>query len=98
MTSNQFASRFEPNPAAKTDAQREAILANPGFGNHFTDHMFLAEWTPDTDWANARVVPYGPLSIDPATDDQFVVSIDGEVAATGTGRAGSGCISRSVTR
>ena len=29
--------------------------------------MFLAEWTPDTGWADARVVPYGPLSLDPAT-------------------------------
>jgi len=29
--------------------------------------MFLAEWTPDTGWDDARVVPYGPLSIDPAT-------------------------------
>ena len=27
------------NDAAKTDAERDAILADPGFGNHFTDHM-----------------------------------------------------------
>lgn len=67
MTSKQFVSRFEQNPAAKTTEQRNAILANPGFGNFFTDHMFLAEWTPATDWADARVVPYGPLQIDPAT-------------------------------
>lgn len=67
MTSKQFVSRFERNPAAKTAEQREAILADPGFGNHFTDHMFLAEWTPDAGWEDARVVPYGPLSIDPAT-------------------------------
>lgn len=43
------------------------ILANPGFGTHFTDHMFTAEWTPDTGWAGARITPYGPLSLDPAT-------------------------------
>ena len=42
MTSDHFASTFEANPAAKTDEQREAILANPGFGNHFTDHMRYA--------------------------------------------------------
>ena len=67
MTSKQFAATFEQSPAAKTPDQRDAILADPGFGNYFTDHMFLAEWTPDSGWDNARVVPYGPLSLDPAT-------------------------------
>ncbi len=67
MTSEQFAVTFQQNPAAKTPDQRDTILADPGFGNYFTDHMFLAEWTPDSGWANARVVPYGPLSLDPAT-------------------------------
>jgi branched-chain amino acid aminotransferase len=67
MTSTPFAATTSVNAAAKTSEERAAILANPGFGDHFTDHMFLAEWTPDTGWAHARVVPYGPLSIDPAT-------------------------------
>lgn len=61
-----FTSRFEPNPAALSDDQRAEILANPGFGQYFTDHMFLAEWTPEGGWADARVVPYGPLTLDPA--------------------------------
>ena len=29
------------------DARLAEILANPGFGTHFTDHMFTVEWTPD---------------------------------------------------
>ncbi len=62
-----FTSRLEPNPHPRTPEQRDAILADPGFGNHFSDHMFLAEWTPDAGWVDARVVPYGPLTIDPAT-------------------------------
>ena len=49
------------------DARLAEILANPGFGNHFTDHMVTIEWTPDAGWHNARVTPYGPLSLDPAT-------------------------------
>ncbi len=44
-----------------------AILESPGFGQHFTDHMFLAEWTPERGWHDARVTPYAPLSLDPAT-------------------------------
>ena len=62
-----FTSRFERNPDALSDAQREEILADPGFGQYFTDHMFLAKWTPEDDWSHARVVPYGPLTLDPAT-------------------------------
>ncbi len=58
---------IETNANARSDAERSEILADPGFGNHFTDHMFLTEWTPDRDWHDPRVVPYGPLSLDPAT-------------------------------
>ena len=29
--------------------------------------MFLAKWTPEEGWDHARVVPYGPLTLDPAT-------------------------------
>ena len=43
------------------------ILANPGFGTHFTDHMFTVEWTPDEGWHGARITKYGPLSMDPAS-------------------------------
>ena len=53
--------------APVADERLAEILANPGFGVHFTDHMFLVEWTPETGWANARIEPYGPLSMDPAT-------------------------------
>jgi branched-chain amino acid aminotransferase len=62
-----FEHRVERNPSPRSGAERDAILADPGFGLYFTDHMFLAEWTPGTDWADARVVPYGPLTLDPAT-------------------------------
>jgi branched-chain amino acid aminotransferase len=43
------------------------ILANPGFGQHFSDHMFTAQWTPDRGWHDARVGAYAPLVLDPAT-------------------------------
>ncbi|MBK0420207.1 branched-chain amino acid aminotransferase [Leucobacter sp. CSA1] len=47
--------------------QRRAILADPGFGNHFTDHMVSIEWTKEAGWHNASVVPYGPIQMDPAS-------------------------------
>jgi branched-chain amino acid aminotransferase len=36
------------------------------FGKFFTDHMFLMDATADQGWHNPRVVPYGPLSLDPS--------------------------------
>ncbi|CAB4870943.1 MAG: branched-chain amino acid aminotransferase [Actinobacteria bacterium] len=52
-----------------TSAERRAeILADPGFGRYFTDHMFRAKWTVDGGWHDAQVVPYGPLVLDPATN------------------------------
>lgn len=46
--------------------RREQILANPGFGTTFTDHMFTATWTTEDGWGVGEVVPYGPLTLDPA--------------------------------
>jgi len=42
-----------------------AINADPGFGDHFTDHMAVATWTKDAGWGDDAVVPYGPFSLDP---------------------------------
>ncbi|MDH2442889.1 branched-chain amino acid aminotransferase [Amnibacterium sp. CER49] len=56
-----------PSQQAKADAEREAILADPGFGKYFTDHMATISWSVDEGWHDARVVPYGPLSLDPAS-------------------------------
>ena len=48
------------------DLDRAAVLANPGFGRVFTDHMVRADYV-DGSWRPARVMPYGPLTLDPAT-------------------------------
>jgi branched-chain amino acid aminotransferase len=37
-----------------------------GFGNHFSDHMFLMEHAAGKGWRNARIVPYGPLELLPS--------------------------------
>ncbi|MFI7703433.1 branched-chain amino acid aminotransferase [Nonomuraea sp. NPDC049480] len=52
---------------ARTAAEREQVLANPGFGQSFTDHMISIDYTEGQGWHDARLVPYGPLSLDPAT-------------------------------
>ena len=55
-----------PSSSPVSDERLAEILANPGFGNHFTDHMLTVEWTPEQGWHAARIEPYAPLSIDPA--------------------------------
>ena len=37
-----------------------------GFGKKFSDHMFVMDYTEGEGWHDARIVPYGPLQIDPA--------------------------------
>jgi branched-chain amino acid aminotransferase len=52
------------NPA--TDAERESILQEPGFGKYQTDHMVSIDYTEGNGWHNARVLPYGPIQLDPS--------------------------------
>lgn len=54
------------NLAAKSAAQRDEILQNPGFGVHFTDHMVDICWSDRGGWHRPRVQPYGPIALDPA--------------------------------
>lgn len=36
------------------------------FGRAFTDHMFQMEYDVDNGWHNGRIIPYGPISLEPA--------------------------------
>jgi len=55
-----------PNVDALPVAERDAILADPGFGKHFTDHMVDICWSEKGGWHRPRVQPYGPITLDPA--------------------------------
>ncbi|MDQ2815732.1 MAG: branched-chain amino acid aminotransferase [Actinomycetota bacterium] len=48
-------------------AEREAMLVSPGFGQIFTDHMITVRWSAGQGWHDARLEPYGPFTLDPAT-------------------------------
>ena len=37
-----------------------------GFGKIFTDHMFLMNYSVEQGWHDPRVVPYGPIALDPS--------------------------------
>lgn len=55
-----------PHPAPLAAEQRAAVLADPGFGKTFTDHMIVVDWSEDKGWHNATLAPYGPIPLDPA--------------------------------
>jgi branched-chain amino acid aminotransferase len=55
------------NPDTTPAARRAEIVADPGFGRYFTDHMVTIRWGVDRGWYDAAVLPYGPLVLDPAT-------------------------------
>ncbi len=57
---------LKPSSHPLSAAEREQILASPGFGRHFTDHMVTIKWTEGRGWHDGELVPYAPLSIDPA--------------------------------
>ena len=48
------------------EPERDRILAAPGFGKHFTDHMVTVTWTPEAGWHDARVRAFGPITLSPA--------------------------------
>jgi len=54
------------NTAPHSPEERAAILANPGFGRYFTDHMVRIDYA-NGEWGPGKVVPYGPIELDPAT-------------------------------
>ncbi len=54
------------NPAALAEMERAEILADPGFGKHFTDHMVDICWSARGGWHRPRVQPFGPIELSPA--------------------------------
>ena len=38
-----------------------------GFGKYFTDHMFMMDYDVEKGWHDARIIPYGPIPMSPAS-------------------------------
>ncbi len=50
-----------PNLAEKPDS------STLGFGKIFTDHMFMMDYSREEGWHDARIVPFGPIALHPAS-------------------------------
>ncbi len=49
------------NPKARPDDESKL-----GFGNYYTDHMFIMNYDEGQGWHDPRIVPYAPVELDPA--------------------------------
>jgi branched-chain amino acid aminotransferase len=58
---------IRPNAAPVADADRAALLANPGFGRIFTDHMVTIRYAEGKGWYEPRVEARAPIPMDPAS-------------------------------
>lgn len=56
--------QFTPTATPKEKPKDESKL---GFGKIFTDYMFVMDYSADKGWHDARIVPYGPLALNPAS-------------------------------
>ena len=69
MSSTATPLDFDVRPTATPVGaqERAALLVDPGFGRVFTDHMVTIRYAEEKGWYDARLEPYGPISLDPAT-------------------------------
>ncbi len=60
---------FAVSPVARRmpAESRDRLLADPGFGRIFSEHMVRIGWSHALGWHAAELVPYGPLQLDPGT-------------------------------
>ncbi len=54
------------NTTLSTTAKKLPPSDQLGFGQYFTDHMFVAKYREGEGWYQADVLPYGPMGLDPA--------------------------------
>jgi branched-chain amino acid aminotransferase len=67
MTGGEFSFDVRPTQQPVSAVERSALLANPGFGRVFTDHMVTVRWADGKGWYDARVEARAPIPMDPAT-------------------------------
>ncbi len=49
-----------------TNKKEKPDMNGLGFGKFFTDHMFISDYIEGKGWHNPRIIPYQPISLDPA--------------------------------
>jgi branched-chain amino acid aminotransferase len=63
----QIAFSVHPSGQVLPAADRNRMMADPGFGSVFTDHMVTIRWSAEQGWHDGRLESYGPIVLDPAS-------------------------------
>ena len=58
---------IHPSDHPVPTGRRAELLAAPGFGQIFTDHMVTIAWSQQRGWYDAQLGAYGPFTMDPAS-------------------------------
>jgi branched-chain amino acid aminotransferase len=66
-TTGQLTFDVRPSGSPLPADERASVLTDPGFGRAFTDHMVTIRWSTARGWHDARLEPYGPITLDPAS-------------------------------
>lgn len=57
---------IHPNTAPVSEADRAKLFENLGFGQVFSDHMAVVQWSEGKGWHSPEIKARGPFAIDPA--------------------------------
>jgi branched-chain amino acid aminotransferase len=57
---------IKSHPAPRSAEERTALMANPGFGKVFTDHMVIARYSAGRGWHDAQIKAREAIPLDPA--------------------------------
>src|SRR3954453_23739525 len=57
--------RIDVSPSRISDAERAKIVADPGFGRFFSDHMSIIYWDANRGWHGAYIAELRPFTLHP---------------------------------
>ena len=59
---------YQPIPVTRTakPAKKPEPGKPLGFGQHFTDHMFIMDYVDGQGWINPRIEPFAPVCLEPS--------------------------------
>ncbi len=66
MNTEKLRFAFEPNANPVAPDVRARLIADPGFGKTFTDHMAMVRYSDALGWHDAKITARAPISLDPA--------------------------------
>jgi branched-chain amino acid aminotransferase len=66
MTADASAFAFEPSASPVPAEERSRLIADPGFGRVFTDHMATIRYSSERGWYDPKVAARQPIIVDSA--------------------------------